>query len=135
MQRQYRVRSRREFQKLYSEGRSVANRAAVLYVLPSKGARHSRIGLAAGRKLGKAVVRNRIKRRLREAVRAVWPELRPGYLLLFIARAGARDMAFGELSYKVRELCKRAGMLAEGPGREPQDSGGRAPRAVKRAGG
>lgn len=115
MRRRFRVRSRGEFQRVYQEGRSYANRAAVLYALPG-GEGASRAGFAAGRKLGSAVVRNRVKRRLREAVQLVWGRVRPGAAVIFIARPPAKEMRFDELCAKVAELVQRAGLLApQGP--------------------
>lgn len=102
---------------MYTKGRSVANKAAVLYVLPQKPAGTSQAGFAAGKKLGKAVVRNRIKRRIKEAVRLLWPRVKPGFRVIIIARQGAKDMPFPQLQQRVAELFERAGVLrVEGQG-------------------
>lgn len=109
------MKSRLDFQAVYTKGRSVANRAAVLYVLPIKGGGTSRVGFAVGRKLGKAVVRNRVKRRIREAVRLLWPRIRPGVLLVIIGRQASKEMPFPKLQSSLEELFQRAGVLkAEG---------------------
>lgn len=110
MQRRFRLRSKREFQQVYDRGRSVANRVAVLYAV-RLGPGVSRVGFAAGRKLGGAVARNRAKRRIREAVRLLWPQVKDGWGAIFIARAAALDMPFAELQRQVRELLVRAGLL------------------------
>lgn len=111
------MKSSIEFQSVYTKGRSAANKAAVLYVLPKKPPDISRIGFAAGRKLGKAVVRNRMKRRIKEAVRLLWSRVKPGYMLVIIARQGAKDMPFPQLQAKVAELFVRAGVIhGEGQG-------------------
>jgi ribonuclease P protein component len=117
MKKAFRLKSSLDFQAVYTKGRSVANRAAVLYVLPQKPAGSSRVGFAAGKKLGKAVARNRFKRRIREAVRLLWWRIKPGYLLIVIARQGANQMAFSELQTKITELLEKAGLLrSEGQG-------------------
>ena len=118
MRRKYRLKSSLDFQSVYTKGRSVANKAAVLYVLPQKpSVDPTRVGFAAGKKLGKAVVRNRMRRRIREAVRLLWTRVKPGYLLIVIARQGAKDMPFQQLQTRVTELFERAGVLrAEGQG-------------------
>ena len=115
MRRTYRLKSRVDFQDVYSKGRSVANRAAVLYVLSRVQLNPSRVGFAAGKKLGKAVLRNRIKRRIRESVRLLWHRVKPGYLLIVIARQAAKDMPFPQLQAKILELFEKAALLrAEG---------------------
>lgn len=111
MKKAYRLKSRLAFQSVYAQGRSVANRAAVIHVLKQQAGTPTRVGFAAGRKLGKAVVRNRAKRRLREAVRLLWPRVRQGYYFVVIARQAALDMPFPELRQKVEELFERAGLL------------------------
>lgn len=89
----------------------MANRAAVIYVLSQKPAGTSRIGFAAGKKLGKAVVRNRIKRRMKAAVQVLWPRVKDGLYLIVIARQAAKEMPFPQLQAKVQELFERAGVL------------------------
>ncbi len=111
MKKVYRLRSRLEFQAVYTKGRSVANKAAVLYMLSQKPKGRTKIGFAAGKKLGKAVVRNRIKRRIKEAVRVLWPRVKAGYSMVIIARRSAKDMEFKELQARVEDLFERAGVL------------------------
>lgn len=128
MKRHLRVRTRREFEEIYRRGRSQANQAAVLYSL-RVGSGPSRLGLAVGRKLGSAVVRNRVKRRLREAARLLWPAVRPGHVVVLIGRAGARDMGFSELCAALRSLFRRAGLMRDGEaGQAEVRAGGKKPR-------
>lgn len=111
MKKAYRLKSRVAFQSVYTQGRSAANRAAVVHALKQEAGTATRVGFAAGRRLGKAVVRNRVKRRLREAVRSFWPRIRPGHHVVVVGRQAAVDMPFPELREKVEELFERAGLL------------------------
>jgi ribonuclease P protein component len=115
LKKRYRVRSKTDFQEIYTKGRSVSNKAVVLYVLPVRTAGEPRIGVAAGKKLGSAVIRNRAKRLLREAARDLWPRVKPGVTMLLIARAGARESTFAEMTARVKEVMSRAGVLKEAP--------------------
>jgi ribonuclease P protein component len=80
----------------------------VLHVLPA--ADELLIGITAGKKVGKAVERNRAKRWLREAVRRRLPELKPGYRIVLVARAAIRDADFSAVQAAVDALLGRAGL-------------------------
>ncbi len=91
-------------------GRSYAHPLVVLVVLPNDLAQ-VRVGVAAGRSVGKAVQRNRAKRRLREIMRRLLPHLPPGWDLLLIARSPINAASFDELQRAVITLLRRAGLL------------------------
>ena len=71
----------------------------------------TRIGLATGRKLGTAVVRNRVRRRLREALRAMAPSFQPGWDVLIIARPAIVDTDHATLVQALGRLLQRGGVL------------------------
>lgn len=108
MKRKYRLKSEQEFQKVYTKGKCVANRAAVVYALMQGKGFHSKIGFSAGRKIGTAVVRNRVKRRLREIVHQIWPRVKSDVSIILIARYSAKDMLFPQLRDRVEELFRKA---------------------------
>ena len=74
-----------EFRRIYKKGRSFVNPAIVVYILKKK---HgiTRVGITTSRKIGDAVHRNRARRIIREAYRALEPKLPEGYDLVFVAR-------------------------------------------------
>jgi ribonuclease P protein component len=74
----------------------------------------TRFGLATGRKLGGAVIRNRLRRRLREALRALAPSFQPGWDVLIIARPALVNATHEDLTEAVARLLRRGGVL-EGP--------------------
>ena len=71
----------------------------------------SRVGLVTSRRVGDAVVRNRVRRLLREAVRHARPLLRPGCWLVIVARYTAARATGAELDTEWRKLARKAGIL------------------------
>jgi ribonuclease P protein component len=85
-----------EFDRVYRQGRSVANRYLVLYAFPRGGEDPPRIGLSVGRKIGGAVERNQLKRLLREACAQLATKLPPGHDIVIVARPPARELGESE---------------------------------------
>jgi ribonuclease P protein component len=77
----------------------------------------TRLGLATSRALGSAVVRNRTRRRLREALRGMAPRIRPGWDVLIVARPGLVTADHRALVETLAKLLRRSGVLG-GDGRE-----------------
>lgn len=107
MQRRHRISGSKRHSQIHSEGASAANRLLVIRVL-ANGLDHSRFAFVVSKRLGNAVARNRIKRRLRESVRA--HDLQPGWDAVFIARRGSQDASFRELDRAVSNLLRRKGV-------------------------
>ncbi|MBE3032878.1 MAG: ribonuclease P protein component [Actinobacteria bacterium] len=112
-----------DFQRIYRQGSSTASRFLVLYSFkrPAEaGAEGPRLGLSVSKKLGGAVVRNRVKRLLREAFQGCAGHLAEEYDLVVIARPQLLELVARESSGEkgvvgaaVRELFVRAGVLDE----------------------
>ena len=99
---------RAQFGLVYDEGSSWVSKMMVMKTLPN-GLDLSRYGFADSRREGKAVVRNRIKRLLREVLRQT--TLQPGWDIIFIARSPAARTDYASLRKSVRDLLFRAGLL------------------------
>ena len=121
MERQSRLRRNEDFQRARQEGRSWASPWVVLVAVPNA-LDHSRFGFAVGKRLGKAVVRNRVKRRLREAVRVQRSGIAPGWDLVFIAREPVREVAFDQLQRAIRQLLGRARLWRVPPGESSRET-------------
>lgn len=99
------------FRRTYAKGKSAATPTLVLYARPN-GLGKNRLGLTVGTKVGKAVVRNRVRRRLRESYRLRESGLKTGFDLVVVARAAAAQTRFGELDRHLASLLKRLELLA-----------------------
>lgn len=113
MHRRYRLRQRADFQRVRREGRSWAHPLAILWACRND-LDHSRFGFSVGRAVGGAVVRNRAKRRLREAVRRDLEHIAPGWDIVLVARAPIAQADFQAIVLAVRELLGRAGLMRNG---------------------
>jgi len=96
-----------DFQRVYDGGRSWAGKEVVVRVLPN-GLDLTRYGFAVGRRVGKAVVRNRIKRRLREIFRKA--ALHSGWDIVVIARGPAAQADYKSLKETAGDLLYKAGL-------------------------
>ena len=100
----------RDFATLQSEGAVRAHPLLLArFVRTDLGT--TRFGLAAGRKLGGAVVRNRVRRRLREALRVMAPSFQPGWDVLIIARPALVEADHDALVGALRRVLRRGGVL------------------------
>jgi ribonuclease P protein component len=103
-----------EFERVYRQGRSTANRYLVLYCFPSSTAERPRLGLSVSRKVGGAVARNKVKRLLREAFAGFEAELSAGQDIVVVARPQARELADREglagIDASLAELIEQAGL-------------------------
>ena len=95
----------KQYTLVYNEGSSWVNSLLVMKTLPN-GLALSRCGFVVSRRVGKAVVRNRVRRLLREILRLT--PLRPGWDIVFIARRPAADAGYAELKKSVEDLVSRA---------------------------
>jgi len=116
MRKELRLRRRKDFDAVFRQGRSWHNELLVLRTIPNA-LDHNRYGFVTGRRLGKAVVRNRVRRRLRESIRVL--PASPGWDVVVSAKTRAAEADFHELNRAAVDLLTRAGILGENAGREP----------------
>jgi ribonuclease P protein component len=106
-EREYLTKSE-QYALVYEKGSSWVSSLVVVKVLPN-GLTWSRCGFSVSRRVGGAVVRNRVKRRLREILRLA--QFKPGWDIIFIARPPAAGASFASLEKSVQGLLSRAGLL------------------------
>ena len=112
MKRTMTVKENYEFRRIYAKGRSGVSPYLVVYVRPNRRGRN-RLGVTVSTKLGHAVVRNRVRRRLRELYRLHKAELIPGYDLIVVARVRAVDMPYAKLEKQYLHCLSQLELLRE----------------------
>ena len=106
-----RLKLSREFERVRKEGRAVRGGLLILSVLPVDGEKRFRVGLITSRRVGEAVARNRVRRRLREIVRRNQQALKGGIWFVVIARRSAAQTDSAVLEAEWLRLARRAGIL------------------------
>jgi ribonuclease P protein component len=112
MKRAQRLRKAAEFQRVRARRRSWAHPLLVLYAAEN-GTEESRVGIVAGRWVGNAVTRNRVKRRVRETIRERYAQIAPGYDLVWVVRPELAAADHDTLVATVEQLLRRARLLRE----------------------
>jgi ribonuclease P protein component len=108
MDKRERLRARKDFVSVYRKGRAWVSQFLVLRALPND-LPHHRCGFVVSKRVGKAVVRNRLKRRLREGLRPL--AVQPGWDVIFLARPLAARASYHELREAIANLLSRARLL------------------------
>jgi ribonuclease P protein component len=104
------LRKNKNYQFVYRVGKSYANRMIVLYVLKNS-SRTTRIGFVTGKRLGGAVVRNRVKRLFKEAYRLNQAKLALGCDLVVIGRVPVVGQSQTAVTQSFMNLCRKAKVL------------------------
>ena len=99
------------FRRLYRTS-GQANSCLVLYARKNRTGTN-RVGITVSKKLGKAVVRNRVRRRIREAYRLNEERFQPGWDIVIVARSRAVDASFQRLTQGLLSLSEQAGILQD----------------------
>ncbi len=99
-----------QFKKLYKKGSTHVSSSVVVYAMKN-GLPYNRIGITVSKKLGKAVVRNRSKRRLREVYSAYSSQIFSGYDFVFVARGRTATCPYSKLSADFLQAMKSVGVF------------------------
>ena len=113
MRTKLRLQSNAEFQRIRREGHTLVHPLLVLSTL-SNNLPYSRFGFVVGRRFGKAAERNRLKRRMREAVRirVRSRQIAAGWDVVLVARHPLREASFRQIDQIVELLLCRAGLMS-----------------------
>ena len=101
-----------DFQNVYKNGKSYANRYLVMYVLENQTGRNRR-GISVSKKVGNSIVRHRVTRLIRESYRLHEDMFNSGLDMVVIARISAKDRSMSEIESALLHLGKLQGVLKE----------------------
>ncbi len=97
------LKKNRDFQKVYRNGKSYANRLLVMYVIPNPSGKN-RLGISVSKKVGNSVVRHHVTRLLRESYRLHEEMFHSGWDIVVVARAGAKNASYHEINSALLHL-------------------------------
>ena len=119
MKKRFRVKKEKDFSAIFKEGKSFANRKFVIYRLEND-EQHFRVGLSVSKKLGNAVTRNQIKRRIRRILIEYKNQLVENVDFVVIARKGIEILEYAEMEKNLLHVLKLSNIYQEGIGSEKE---------------
>lgn len=116
MEKMYRLRNNMEFRKVYDKGKNFWNRNLVLFVKKNN-LGYTRVGYTVTKKIGNSVVRNRIRRQMKEIYRLNFNRIEKNYDLIFIPKQNVVDISFEELESAMLHILKLSKIIKKESGR------------------
>ncbi|WP_368653499.1 ribonuclease P protein component [Ornithinibacillus sp. 4-3] len=107
MKKAYRIKENEEFQYVFRKGKSFANRQLVIYYMEDPMQKHFRVGISVGKKIGNAVIRNRIKRYIRQCFLELEDSILPTLNIIVIARKPTNEMNYHEVKKSLIHLLSK----------------------------
>ncbi len=107
MQKNYRLAKREDFNKVYRFGKSSANRQFVIYVKKQHDVEQFKLGISVSKKIGNAVVRNRMKRLIKEIVRHHADHIISQVQIIIIVRKPAVGLDYNDVQKSIVHLLKK----------------------------
>ena len=103
------LKKNKDFQNVYKNGTSLANRYLVMYILENHQEKN-RLGISVSKKVGNSIVRHRVTRLIRECYRLNENQFRSGYDIVVIARVAAKGKDYKTIVNSLLHLCSRHGV-------------------------
>ena len=98
------LKKNRDFQKVYRNGKSYANRLLIMYVMKN-GSMSNRLGISVSKKVGNSVVRHHVTRLIRESYRLQEDRFNSGLDIVVVARANAKEASYWEIESALMHLA------------------------------
>jgi ribonuclease P protein component len=116
MEKMYRLRSNMEFKKVYNEGKNYWNRNLILF-RKKNNLGYTRVGYTITKKIGNSVVRNKLRRQMKEIYRLNFDKIDNNYDLIFLPKKNAVDISFKELESAMLHIMKLARVIKKESGK------------------
>ncbi len=110
MRREYSLRRNKEFRYVYKRGKSVSDGNLVLIYVKTK-TPHLKVGFSVSKKIGNSVVRNRVKRRMKEAFFSMLESVSQKSLLVFVPRQSVNKLEYQDILKSMNFLLNKAGLM------------------------
>lgn len=113
MRKPYRVKTERDFQKVFQTRNSFANRKFIVYTLEKADQSHFRVGISVGKKVGNAVHRNAVKRKIRASIQSIDTQdgIKDALDFIVIARPGVSELSYQEVYSNLKHVFALAGII------------------------
>ena len=112
MKKNYRIKKSEDIEKVLKKKCSVGNKNYIIYIMKNSEAKHFRLAMSVSKKIGNAVVRNRQKRLIKQAVNQIKSEILP-YDIFVIARHNSINLTYQEVESNIVYLLKKINVLSE----------------------
>lgn len=112
MNKEWRLRKNSEFKYVYNKGKVYSNDLLVMYIVKNN-EDFNKAGFSVSKKVGKSVVRNKVRRRMKESYRLNSSGLKKGYNIVFISRVKAKDSDYKSIQKAMISLFRKSGILME----------------------
>ena len=99
------------FSRIYAKGAVYKSESVVVYILKKNNALQTKYGITVSKKRGKAVIRNRMRRKIREAYRLLYPSIGKGYLIVVVARQQCENNSSAKIKNELYDIFVKAALI------------------------
>jgi len=110
LEKKNRLLKRKEFSYIFNKGKHFSSKLITLNYVPTK-LPQCKIGFSVSKKIGKAVIRNKVKRRMREAVRSIQNIIKNEYNYIFVARVGIESTNYDEIKQSILYCLEKNNLI------------------------
>jgi len=111
MKKEFRVKKSQEIEMIMKKGSSKANPYFIIYKYQNPNNKHFRIAISVGKKVGIAVTRNQVKRRIRAITTEHKDQMNPNYDYFIIARKGVEQLDYKDFKLKLEQIYRKMNII------------------------